>query len=223
MNMIIRNRIVGTAVLVLLAALVLWLFVAWVQSGSSANNTNVRVYEIDKQQTNAPSNNEHADKTATEAAQPRQPTRLKRHAVLKKAPDTHSDQQASDKKQLPDSQSDQSSKSAHASRSDNTATTDPEQQPDADQAVETTVDTADESTSQGSWVIQVGSFSKKKNAQDLKQQIAGKYSVTIVVGLVSGTEYHRVRIGPYDTAKAAHDAKQQLQRAGYATQLMYTD
>lgn len=75
----------------------------------------------------------------------------------------------------------------------------------------------------GSWVVQIGSFSKAANAQELKSRVAEAHSVFITTALVSGTRYHRVRVGPFASEKAATRAAQQLRKAGYPTQVQSTE
>ena len=68
----------------------------------------------------------------------------------------------------------------------------------------------------GSYVIQVGSFRSSEDADALKARlamlglVAGIQSVT-----VDGSTWHRVRLGPYETARAADSARRQLRDNGF--------
>lgn len=106
--------------------------------------------------------------------------------------------------------------------------TEPEPQPQPDPAAGQAEDgsqdgaTAGDAGTREGWVVQIGSFSKAKNAHDLKSWVADEYSVFITTGVVSGTRYHRVRVGPFESEQAAKQAARQLRAAGYATQVQHT-
>ncbi|BCG63710.1 MAG: DedD protein [Methyloprofundus sp.] len=64
-----------------------------------------------------------------------------------------------------------------------------------------------------SWVIQVGSFSQKQNAQDFRDKLR-KNNFTAYVDSITnnkGTTLYRLRVGPEIDKKRALKAKQQLE------------
>lgn len=59
--------------------------------------------------------------------------------------------------------------------------------------------------------LQVGSFSKRPDAERMKAEIALKgFSATIEAGLVDGREMWRVRLGPYNTEDGTLDQVRQM-------------
>ena len=73
----------------------------------------------------------------------------------------------------------------------------------------------------GSYVIQAGSFRSSGDAEALKAQLA-------LLGLIASVQevsvddatWYRVRLGPYDTARAADQARRQLQDNGFDAMVM---
>jgi len=73
----------------------------------------------------------------------------------------------------------------------------------------------------GSYLIQVGSFRSADDAEALKARLAmlGLVAQTRAV-TVNGETWHRVRLGPYDTARAADSARRQLRENGFDSMVL---
>ena len=68
----------------------------------------------------------------------------------------------------------------------------------------------------GQWVVQLGSFASRANAEHLAQQVrAGGYPVSVSQG-TSGRKLYRVRVGPVRDRDAASQLQGRLQAAGHA-------
>lgn len=73
----------------------------------------------------------------------------------------------------------------------------------------------------GTYVIQAGSF---RNADDAEALKAGLALIGLIARVqqvtVDNTTWHRVRLGPYDTARAADQARRQLHDNGFEAMVM---
>lgn len=68
----------------------------------------------------------------------------------------------------------------------------------------------------GSYLIQAGSFRSAADAEALKARLAMLGMVARIQSVtVNGESWHRVRLGPYDTARAADSARRQLTENGF--------
>jgi len=68
----------------------------------------------------------------------------------------------------------------------------------------------------GSYLIQAGSFRSAEDAEALKARLAMLGMVTRIQSVtVNGESWHRVRLGPYDTARAADSARRELRENGF--------
>jgi len=68
----------------------------------------------------------------------------------------------------------------------------------------------------GSYLIQVGSFRNSGDADGLKARLALLGLVAQIQTVnVDGQTWHRVRLGPFDTARAADSARRQLRENGF--------
>lgn len=73
----------------------------------------------------------------------------------------------------------------------------------------------------GSYVIQVGSFRSSDDADGLKAQLALLGLIARVQEVsVDDATWYRVRLGPYETARAADQARRQLQDNGFEAMVM---
>jgi rare lipoprotein A len=73
-----------------------------------------------------------------------------------------------------------------------------------------------EQTGQGSYFVQVGSFSDIGNAQTFQKSLGSDLSVTIMPARVNGTDYFRVRVGPFDDRHSAAEMRDNLAFRGVA-------
>lgn len=70
--------------------------------------------------------------------------------------------------------------------------------------------------SRGPYVIQAGSFRDAGDAEALKAQLAMLGQVAMIQDVtVDGQSWHRVRLGPFTSARAADQARRQLQDGGF--------
>lgn len=68
----------------------------------------------------------------------------------------------------------------------------------------------------GSYLIQAGSFRSADDAEALKARLAMLGMVARIQSVnVNGESWHRVRLGPYDTARAADNARRELSEEGF--------
>jgi len=68
----------------------------------------------------------------------------------------------------------------------------------------------------GSYLIQAGSFRSAEDAEALKARLAMLGMVGRIQSVtVNGETWHRVRLGPYETARAADSARRELSQQGF--------
>ena len=68
----------------------------------------------------------------------------------------------------------------------------------------------------GSYLIQAGSFRSAEDAEALKARLAMHGMVARIQQVtVNGESWHRVRLGPYDTARSADSARRELSQQGF--------
>ncbi len=76
-------------------------------------------------------------------------------------------------------------------------------------------------TASGPYVLQVGSFRSHDDADSLKAQLAMLGMVAEVQEVtVNDTTYHRVRVGPFESARETDQARSQLEEAGYEAMVL---
>ncbi|ERJ18863.1 Putative membrane protein [Salinisphaera shabanensis E1L3A] len=69
----------------------------------------------------------------------------------------------------------------------------------------------------GGYVVQVASFRDEASAEKVARELNSEFKAFYRAGDVNGTTYYRVRIGPFENEAAANTAAAQLRRAGRAT------
>lgn len=73
----------------------------------------------------------------------------------------------------------------------------------------------------GSYLIQAGSFRSAEDAEALKARLAMLGMVARIQSVtVNGQTWHRVRLGPYDTARAADSARRALRENGFESMVL---
>ena len=66
------------------------------------------------------------------------------------------------------------------------------------------------------YILQVASFKNRKDAEELKAKIAFSGQIAYIQAIdVNGTEWHRVRVGPFDSSREADKQKRQLEQGGH--------
>jgi cell division septation protein DedD len=69
--------------------------------------------------------------------------------------------------------------------------------------------------------VQLGSFSRLENAQQLRDRIVKNFDDVTITPLQSKeTTYYRVQLGNFSNRKAAEDMAKQLSQAGYSVIVM---
>ena len=88
-----------------------------------------------------------------------------------------------------------------------------------ERARETTPDPA--APGQGPYLLQVGSFRSAEDAEGLRAQLTLLgLSARIQTVTVDNNTWHRVRVGPYDSARDADEARRRLQDNGFETMVL---
>ncbi|MGF1525196.1 MAG: SPOR domain-containing protein, partial [Candidatus Competibacterales bacterium] len=67
-------------------------------------------------------------------------------------------------------------------------------------------------TSLGLWMVQLGSFADRVNAEQLRIRLQSDYSVTVQPVSVAGQRLFRVRVGPQLSRAAAETVGRDLER-----------
>lgn len=66
------------------------------------------------------------------------------------------------------------------------------------------------------YILQVASFKNRPDAEELKARIAFTGQIAYIQSIdVNGTEWHRVRVGPFDSSREADKQKRQLEEGGH--------
>lgn len=71
-------------------------------------------------------------------------------------------------------------------------------------------------TTKYSFILQVASFKNLKDAEELKARIAFSGQIAHIQSIdVNGTQWHRVRVGPFDSGREADKQKRALESNGH--------
>ena len=66
------------------------------------------------------------------------------------------------------------------------------------------------------YILQVASFKNQADAEELKARIAFSGQIAYIQSIdVNGTQWHRVRVGPFDSSREADKQKRQLEQGGH--------
>lgn len=66
------------------------------------------------------------------------------------------------------------------------------------------------------YILQVASFKNQADAEELKARIAFSGQIAYLQSIdVNGTQWHRVRVGPFDSSREADKQKRQLEQGGH--------
>ncbi len=66
------------------------------------------------------------------------------------------------------------------------------------------------------FILQVASFKSQQDAEQLKAQIAFSGQIAYIQSIeVNGTQWHRVRVGPFDSGREADKQKRALEKGGH--------
>jgi DedD protein len=76
----------------------------------------------------------------------------------------------------------------------------------------------------GSWAVQVGSFSRKQNADRLARELGERgFDVSVSVVKGSGGTMHRVRVGPVEDRASAEALRARLEASGQPGRVVRSD
>lgn len=85
----------------------------------------------------------------------------------------------------------------------------------------TTPDTAATPSAGGPYLLQVGSFRSADDAEGLRAQLTLLgMTARIQTVTVDNTTWHRVRVGPFDDARATDEARRRLQASGHESMVL---
>ncbi|MGJ8663079.1 MAG: SPOR domain-containing protein [Marinicella sp.] len=66
------------------------------------------------------------------------------------------------------------------------------------------------------YILQIASFKNRPDAEELKAKIAFSGQIAFIQSIdVNGTQWHRVRVGPFDSSREADKQKRQLEQGGH--------
>ena len=209
MNEVMKRRLTGAAVLVVLGVLVPFGLVQWLDGADTDRGEDVRVYEI----------------TPDGGARPISETASGPDTATRDG-DTES---AADRGEPVEP--------ASAAPSEPEPEAEPEPGPAADDPPETPADAepaadpepvnvppgpappAEDEPAGPAWSVQVGSFRSEDNARGLMQTLAADFPAFYAEGEVDGTTYYRVRVGPYPSEAEAESAAEALKARGRSAQV----
>lgn len=212
MQDIMKKRIVGIIVLVLIGVLIPVILSQCIH-GSDPGDDSMRVYEVTP------------DGTATPAADNSQAERAEQQA---EKPEISSDVPQPDREQnRGEVQPDEAPSPEPATSDDEPKTPPPAGEDDDEVAIpadsesvsssEQSPESLRRTTDARGWVVQVASFGDEANAQRLARELDLDYNAFYRAGDVDGTTYYRVRIGPFDNEADARKAAAQLRQQGRST------
>lgn len=227
MEEVIRKRVVGAAVLVLIGV-TLPLLLSRCANDPVPNKQTMRVYEL------TPSGDIEPVDAQTAGPTRQHGTVDSGHGQEKQETDTiiesagHSPDSIGVTSQPDESAGDAQPKTDIQQPSD--AVKSPPEQQDSGQAQQdnTVAAPSERTTDQrqapvGSWVVQVASFGRESNARSLAKQLDSAYDAFYTAAQINGETWYRVRIGPFDSDAAANNAAAELRAQGRNTLVVHVD
>ncbi len=209
MEDVMRKRVVGAVVLVILGILLPLLLARCLRADDAGDAQTTRVYEItpagDARPADQPSDGAGADEQSAPTA-----PEDDRRATTEGSPDDEPAAVAPTAPPVPQEAQEASP---------------PEPEPEAEPAPPApNADSAssdeppvERTTSQEGWVVQIASFGDESNAMALARQLLDRYPAFYQEGRVGDDTYYRVRIGPFDNEAAATAAAEELRQQGRST------
>ena len=71
------------------------------------------------------------------------------------------------------------------------------------------------------YTLQIGSFSRRQSAQELRDRLAGSYPDVVIIPLhAKDTTYYRVQLGSFSNRAAAEEEARHIEQAGYPVTIM---
>lgn len=202
MNEVMKRRLTGAAVLVVLGVLVPFGLVQWLDGAEADRGEDVRVYEI----------------TPDGEARPISETASGPDMSAEAGDDAAPAEPASPPPSEPEPEP------AAAAPADDTPPEAPADPQPAAEPEPVNVPTgpappAEDEPAGPAWSVQVGSFRSEDNARGLMQTLAVDFPAFYAEGEVDGTTYYRVRVGPYSSEAEAESAAEALKARGRSAQV----
>lgn len=229
MNDVMKKRVVGAIVLVIIGILLPLLLARCLHGDGGGQDSAMRVYEVapdgqarpagasdaqvaEQRSGDADSASERSDIDGSSGVPAREDTPAKPQAVSPSATSAQADDSADEEQsfETPPVQGNNtgSESTTTSSASSNTTTS----------SASSSGQSLRKNGSEGSgWVIQVASFGDEDNAQRLATQLNADYRAFYRAGQVSGKTWYRVRIGPFDSESQARTVAARLRQQGRAT------
>jgi len=237
MNDVMKKRVIGAVVLVILGVLLPLLLARCLHGDAADRSASMRVYEVspDGQATPADgsarqaaeagtsdgqgstgktSGNADADIDGSSGVPEPEPTQSMPQAVSPSAQASTDEADDDESFQTP---AVQGNASGSASTPPETPSSSANSQTSSSSSSSGATSLRKTTTQEGGWVVQVASFGDEKNAQRLAEQLNGDYRAFYRAGEVSGKTWYRVRIGPFDSESQARTIAAKLRQQGRAT------
>ncbi|WP_353220052.1 SPOR domain-containing protein [Salinisphaera sp. S4-8] len=223
MKDVMKKRVVGATVLVILGIALPLLLARCMQGGGDGDTDAMRVYEVAPDGQAKPASAEGDATPAqvdakTNSGGPDEPQRP--------APTAASEQAAPDMPEAVSPASVGESRPSAASEAEPEPAAAEEPSEPAGATAEAAAPAAPASSSgslrqkasfSGGYVVQVASFRDEASAEKVARELNSEFKAFYRAGDVNGTTYYRVRVGPFENEAAANAAAAQLKRAGRAT------
>ena len=217
MKDVMKKRVVGAAVLVILG-IALPLMLARCMQGGGEEQSSMRVYEVAPDGQARPASGQD-DSQQAQAIDGSSGVGADREASAQ-SPDTPDLPEAVSPSSEPDAPQPAASES----------TPEPEPAPEPRETQQptgaSTAAVPNESESGGSlrqrqslsgYVVQVASFGDEANAERLARELNSEFKAFYRAGDVNGKTYYRVRVGPFENEASANAAAERLRSSGRAT------
>lgn len=235
MDEVVRKRIVGAAILILIG-IALPVLLSRCMHAPVGEDQAMRVYEIqpsgDIEQVSAQAGHAESGTEATTRSTPAQAggtnegnaadTASESIAAATLASESNGGPMAAQQSQ-PQSQPQREPEPQSAAGEAASAATADATKPTGGEPVQTAEQGFEQSAPSGAWVVQVASFPTEKDARAMAKQLAEAYAVFYTTAQVNGDTWYRVRIGPFDTSAAAKNAAAELRAQGRDTLVVQVD
>ncbi|MES1925085.1 SPOR domain-containing protein [Salinisphaera sp. T31B1] len=236
MNDVMKKRVVGAVVLVILGVLLPLLLARCLHGDGGADSASMRVYEVTPDGQARPADGSEAAKVAGQQTDKRRgqqsesaagpvdgSTGAPRPQAVSPSADTTNDADDDASFDTPPVQGGRSDSRQTASATPAPDRAEPEPAASSANAASSTAPAQANTSlrktgSDGSgWVIQVASFGDEANAKRLATQLNADYRAFYRAGNVNGKTWYRVRIGPFDSESQAQTVAARLRQQGRST------
>ncbi|MES1944271.1 sporulation domain-containing protein [Salinisphaera sp. PC39] len=207
MNEVMKRRLTGAAVLVVLGVLVPFGLVQWLDGTDTGGGEDVRVYEITPDGGARPISETASDPGAATGGGNAADTADRGEPAS--AVPSEPESEAEPGPTVDDRETTADAEPAPA----------PEPEPEPVNVPTGPAPPAEDEPAGPAWSVQVGSFRSEDNARGLMQTLAADFPAFYAEGEVDGTTYYRVRVGPYPSEAEAESAAEALKARGRSAQV----